>query len=125
MRADAGEIGLAQLEARAFDVLEHVHLLVREELCRRMEQDDSSAWDTDQKAAAEAAVFQAVRDGLDGVIRRNPGVILTMDELGCGVVPMTYGDRAYREIAGRIGCALAAEAEEVYRVTCGIAKKIK
>ena len=55
LRADAGEIGLAQLEARAFDVLEHVHLLVREELCRRMEQDDSSAWDTDQKAAAEAA----------------------------------------------------------------------
>lgn len=125
LRADAGEIRFDRLETRTFDILEHVHLLVRKELCRRMMQGDAAALDGSQKAAMEAEVYQVVWKGLDGMIRRNDAVILTMDELGCGVVPMTYGDRAYREIAGRIGCALAAEAKEVYRVTCGVAKKIK
>lgn len=59
------------------------------------------------------------------LIRQNPQVILIVDELGCGVVPMQAADREYREMVGRICCKLAAEAEEVHRVICGIGTVIK
>ena len=56
---------------------------------------------------------------------RNPQVVLVVNELGCGVVPMDAFDRKYRERAGRLCCALAREAEEVHRVLCGIGTRIK
>ena len=55
----------------------------------------------------------------------NPEVIVTMTELGCGIVPMDAGDVAWREASGRIGCALAAGAEEVWRMVCGLPQKLK
>lgn len=51
--------------------------------------------------------------------------IIVCNELGCGVVPMDAFDRAWRERTGRLTCALAAQAEAVYRVTCGIGTRIK
>ncbi len=53
-----------------------------------------------------------------------PGIIM-IDEVGCGVVPMARGERDYRECAGRMGQLLAAEADEVWRVVCGIPQRIK
>lgn len=51
--------------------------------------------------------------------------IISMDEVGCGVVPVERKEREYREAVGRCGQILAAEAEQVYRVTCGIPLRIK
>lgn len=51
--------------------------------------------------------------------------VFTMAELGCGLVPTDSFLREYREVVGRISCALAGEAEAVYRVCCGIAARIK
>ena len=51
--------------------------------------------------------------------------IITIQELGCGVVPVDKNDREYRETSGRIGCILAKEADHVVRMTCGIADLIK
>ena len=59
------------------------------------------------------------------LFQENPQVIFTLDQVGCGVVPMDAFDRKYREMVGRIGCLLADQAKEVYLVTCGIARKIK
>ena len=59
------------------------------------------------------------------VMRANPGVVLTANELGCGVVPVDAFDRRYRETVGRVCTGLAAEAEAVYRVICGIGVRIK
>lgn len=59
------------------------------------------------------------------LLRQNPKLIFTMAELGCGIVPMEAFERDWRETAGRIGCLLAAQAEAVYRVTCGREQKIK
>ena len=59
------------------------------------------------------------------LIRRNPHVILEINELGCGVVPMDAFDRSYREQVGRISCELAKQAEEVYLVNCGIGRRLK
>ena len=48
-----------------------------------------------------------------------------MDEIGGGIVPVDSFEREYRENTGRFGCALAAQAEKVIRVHCGIGVLIK
>lgn len=50
-------------------------------------------------------------------------VLLT--EVGSGLVPVDAADRAARENAGRFAKLLAERAEEVYRVFCGIPKRLK
>ncbi|MDY4515387.1 MAG: bifunctional adenosylcobinamide kinase/adenosylcobinamide-phosphate guanylyltransferase [Hominisplanchenecus sp.] len=55
----------------------------------------------------------------------NREIVIITNELGYGVVPMDAFDRRFREIHGRLCCELAAEAEEVCRVICGIGMVIK
>lgn len=57
--------------------------------------------------------------------RVNPDVLVVMDEIGCGIVPIDRKERRYREQAGRAGQRLASLSEEVYRVICGIGSRIK
>lgn len=52
-------------------------------------------------------------------------VIVIMNETGSGITPMELSQRKLRDEMGKIGCALAAEAEEVYRVIAGIGIRIK
>lgn len=59
------------------------------------------------------------------ILNKNRNLIILVNELGCGIVPVDSFDRNFREVNGRICCALAKEAEAVYRVTCGIGTKIK
>lgn len=47
------------------------------------------------------------------------------DEVGCGVVPLERADREHREAIGRLCCALAREAQAVYRLQCGLAMRLK
>ena len=54
-----------------------------------------------------------------------PDCVIISDEIGNGIVPMDAFERTYREQTGRILVALAARAEEVERVICGIGQKIK
>ena len=54
-----------------------------------------------------------------------PDCILICDEIGNGIVPMEAEERTYRERTGRILEQLAAQADEVVRVVCGIGQKIK
>lgn len=76
-------------------------------------------------------VRRAVSEGksLDGLaaelMEKNPELVLVSDELGYGVVPAEPFDRAFREMHGRLMCELAAEAEEVVRVICGIGTVIR
>lgn len=81
-------------------------------------------------AAYQEFVRQVLDQGMDPeeytrmVLKAQPEII-SMDEVGCGIVPIDRSDRDYREAAGRCGQLLAAEAEEVYRVVCGIPARIK
>ncbi len=59
------------------------------------------------------------------ILLNNPNVVIIVDELGCGIVPMEAFDREYRELTGRVCCAIAKEAKEVHRVVCGIGMVIK
>lgn len=56
---------------------------------------------------------------------QNPDIIIVSNELGCGVVPMDKKDRLWREAVGRICTCIAAEADEVVRVVCGVGVRIK
>lgn len=62
---------------------------------------------------------------LEQIINKNPDMVIIVDELGCGIVPIDPFDRKYREITGRICCKIAKEAKEVHWVNCGIGMVIK
>lgn len=51
--------------------------------------------------------------------------LVCCNEVGCGVVPLDAGERKWRDEVGRACCALAAEAEAVVRLVCGIPQIIK
>lgn len=51
--------------------------------------------------------------------------IVTASEMGGGVVPMDAAQRAERERVGRLACLLAARADCVVQMFCGIPTVIK
>ena len=55
----------------------------------------------------------------------NPGAVITLAEIGCGIIPVSREERIYRETAGRCGYILAENSEQVIRMLCGIACRIK
>ncbi|MCF0133236.1 MAG: bifunctional adenosylcobinamide kinase/adenosylcobinamide-phosphate guanylyltransferase [Blautia sp.] len=59
------------------------------------------------------------------LITQNPSIVLTVQELGYGVVPVNASDRAFREAVGRVCTELAAFSDTVTRVVCGIGQVIK
>ncbi len=58
-------------------------------------------------------------------VENYPDCVIISDEVGNGIVPAEASEREYRERTGRILVELAAIAEEVERVICGIGQKIK
>lgn len=60
-------------------------------------------------------------------LQENAGkkLVVLLDEVGCGIVPIDGFERQWREEVGRCGCILAEGAEEVIRVVCGCGTKIK
>ena len=51
--------------------------------------------------------------------------IILATEVGGGVVPMDAGERVAREAAGRLACLLAARADCVVQMFCGIPTVLK
>ena len=50
---------------------------------------------------------------------------LLLDSIGGGLVPTDHGERALRDAVGRLQCALAAAADEVYLLELGLARPLK
>lgn len=61
---------------------------------------------------------------LDGLAAR-PGFVVICDEVGAGLVPVEREGRERRELVGRSCCVLAAQAEGVWRVSCGLPQRLK
>lgn len=78
-----------------------------------------------------AYIERRMRDGLqvgdlaERILDKNPEVVIVSDEIGYGIVPADSFEREYRETTGRICTRLAADAEKVCRVVCGIGTVIK
>jgi len=87
--------------------------------------------ETQVVADLHETIAETMREGKDPyalvaeLTEKNPDLIITVNELGCGIVPVDAFDREWRETTGRISCLLAGKAERVYRVNCGIAMEIK
>ena len=45
---------------------------------------------------------------------------ITQTEVGAGVIPLSAAEREWREKAGRLACLLAARADIVVRMVCGV-----
>lgn len=76
-------------------------------------------------------VKETLQEGKDPALlvetlcREYPECYVICDEIGNGIVPMDAFEREYREQTGRLLTKLAAEADEVVRVLCGIGQRIK
>ena len=57
--------------------------------------------------------------------RRKGLVVLISDEIGYGLVPVDAFERKYREAHGRLMTDLAAQAQRVDRVVCGIGTRLR
>lgn len=78
---------------------------------------EKAVWDVQNLAAAENIGMLADE------LSRYEIVIAT--EVGGGLVPVTPEARTKREAAGRLACLLAARAETVIRVCCGLPQLLK
>ena len=72
-----------------------------------------------QTRAADAADLERLADELAAYD------VVTATEIGGGVVPIDAGERAAREAAGRLACLLAARADCVVQMFCGLATVLK
>ena len=61
----------------------------------------------------------------DKIIRDNSQIIIILNEIGCGIIPIEKSDRIWRETVGRTGCFIAQNSEKVIRVNCGISMYLK
>ena len=52
-------------------------------------------------------------------------VCLIADDISCGIVPLDYHERAWREGAGRLLSFLAKRADTVTRIFCGLPLEVK
>lgn len=65
------------------------------------------------------------RSYIEQLVSEEPQAVFTLDDVGCGIVPLERNDRDYRELVGTVGCYLASQAKQVIRVSCGIGQVIK
>lgn len=82
-------------------------------------------------AGLEEFVFYCVRHGKDAVAFFEThraawqNSVLICGDISCGVVPMEAENRAWREETGRLCAYLAGEAQQVYRIFCGLEQRLK
>lgn len=93
------------------------------EYIRRLLQqtDENYGWKIDQLTDIEEQAKQFT----DEILKKNPELLIVSNELGYGIVPVEKSDRIWREAVGRVCTCLAAHAEEVTRVVCGIGIRIR
>lgn len=73
----------------------------------------------------EAMIAELARELADAASRRQGVVIIVTNEVGLGIVPENPLARRYRDLAGRCNQIIAAAADRVDLVTCGIPLIIK
>lgn len=59
------------------------------------------------------------------ILNQNSNIIIIMNEIGNGIIPIEKSERIWREQVGKVGCYLAERAASVERIICGQAVMIK
>ena len=83
------------------------------------------AADRDGRPLGEADVAGHCRDLLDAAAACPGTVVLVSNEVGMGIVPENAAARRYRDLVGRANQVIAARAQRVTLVSCGIALHLK
>ena len=78
-----------------------------------------------ENGSGEKQIETIMYSYLDDILYKNPNVVITCDEIGCGIVPIDRTDRLWREMTGDACQYLAARAAKVCRVVCGIPMLLK
>ena len=65
------------------------------------------------------------REYTEKLCGENPRLIVIIDEIGCGIIPVEKRERKWREETGRAGCIIASRSSAVIRLNCGIPSAIK
>ncbi len=73
----------------------------------------------------ERYVLRCMRAGTEPPTSFDGDKIIIMNDIFCGVVPVEPEARAWREKAGRVMAAIAANSNTVTRLFCGIPKRLK
>ena len=108
----AAATALAELETGAVALLDCLSLLVSNLLLAH--EDDPAP-----------AVEREVAAILDTAWERELTLIVVTNEVGMGIVPAYALGRSYRDLLGRANQQVAAAADEVYLVVCGIPVELK
>lgn len=103
-----------------YRILDRVHLLIR-----RLMWEEAEPVQQGQTACSWQEAQERASDFLQRYVDTHPDCVLICDEIGSGIVPMDPREREWREAVGRILCRLTAQAQEVERVLCGIAIRLK
>ncbi len=77
-----------------------------------------------QLAAGQDPVEEAEKT-MTALRQKSGSAVIIIEEMGCGIVPLSREVRMYRDSNGRVACRIAAEADEVYRVFAGMGERIK
>jgi adenosylcobinamide kinase/adenosylcobinamide-phosphate guanylyltransferase len=85
--------------------------------------DDCAAWDD---APGTAGALAARADQVLDAWRQTRRVVIAVsNEVGSGVVPGTASGRRFRDELGRLNTRIAADSEEVWLCTAGIARRLR
>jgi uroporphyrin-III C-methyltransferase/precorrin-2 dehydrogenase/sirohydrochlorin ferrochelatase len=84
--------------------------------------DECAAWDGDAGAAALAGRAGELLDAWRHTRRQ---VIAVSNEIGSGVVPATASGRRFRDELGALNARIAADSDEVWLCTAGIARRLR
>jgi uroporphyrin-III C-methyltransferase/precorrin-2 dehydrogenase/sirohydrochlorin ferrochelatase len=85
--------------------------------------DDCGAWDGDEDAARALAARIDETVGAWRLTGRH--VVAVSNEIGSGVVPGTASGRRFRDELGRLNARIAADSDEVWLCTAGIARRLR
>ena len=113
------------------EVIEHYEERIRDELKEGKDPvSEAEKWLNEISAVMEM-------DGTDSAIhlsmdtenrfkeQKPRELVIIMNEVGSGVVPMDKDDREWRESVGRVSCLFAKRADKVYRLFTGIPQRLK
>ena len=81
-------------------------------------EQENEVLDEDTVAAKAAEILQKTRE-------HSGRVLFVTNEVGLGIVPENETARRYRDLVGRCNQRIAAAADDVYLVSCGIPIQIK
>lgn len=89
----------------------------------REETEDYSSGGLSKKSASSDIFGVHFGNGNPGQTEKE--LVIIMNEVGSGVVPMDKDERLWRESVGRVSCIFSKRADRVYRLIAGIPQRLK